>query len=84
MVGEGSAGRESVAKSKALLEVLNIVVLSVGSSREIITAHDEVVEAVNITALVWIVVISSIAIRATWHGCGNWVAHISRAGGSTG
>lgn len=65
MVGERSTSRESVAESKALLEVLNVVVLSVGTSREIITAHDEVVEAVDSTVLVWIVVISSIAARAS-------------------
>lgn len=77
MVGEGCASWESVAESKALLEVLNIVVLRVGASREIISAHDEVVKAVDSTVLVWIVVVSSIACRASWNVCGNWITHVS-------
>jgi hypothetical protein len=43
VVGEGSTSRESVAESKALGEILDVVVLSVGTSRKIIPTHDEVV-----------------------------------------
>jgi len=43
VIREGSTSRESVADSKALLEILNIAINSVSGSREIVTAHDEVV-----------------------------------------
>lgn len=78
MIREGSTSRETIAESKALLEVLNVGVLSVGASREIITAHDEVIQTVDSTILIWIVVIGSVTRRASRNICGDRVAHVSR------
>jgi hypothetical protein len=79
MIGEGSTGRQCIACSKAILERV-CSSKSILNGLNIVATHDEVVQAVDAGANVWIVVICAITSGTTCRVGGDGVAIESRAG----